>query len=141
MAADRFHQFAARDSGLIVEEKGGLSVALHYRLARAEAAAAGALAEAIADETGLILQHGDMVEELRTPGPTKGDSVRAFLDQPPFKGARPVFLGDDATDEHAFEAVQALGGVGILVGPARATEARFRLNGVDEVLAWLEAAL
>jgi trehalose 6-phosphate phosphatase len=140
MAAQAFRQFAARDSGLIVEEK-GLSVALHYRLARAQGPAATACAEAIAAETGLILQHGDMVEELRTPGPTKGDSVRAFLSQPPFAGSRPVFLGDDATDEHAFAVVQDLGGVGILVGPGRATEARFRLNDVEEVLAWLEAAL
>ncbi|MET0271939.1 MAG: trehalose-phosphatase [Phenylobacterium sp.] len=141
LAADRFRAFAARDSGLIVEEKGGLSIALHYRLARAQAEAARACAEEIAGETGLILQHGDMVEELRTPGPDKGDSVRAFLDQPPFKGAQPVFLGDDATDEHAFEAVQALGGISILVGPMRDTHARFRLGGVDQVLTWLEAAL
>ncbi|WP_374470847.1 trehalose-phosphatase [Phenylobacterium sp.] len=139
-AAARFRDFAGRDSGLIVEEK-GLSVALHYRLARSHAAAAQRLAEEIAEETGLTLQHGDMVEELRTPGPTKGDSVRAFLGQAPFAGHRPIFIGDDATDEHGFEAVQAAGGVGILVGPPRETAASFRLLGVDEVLDWLEAAL
>lgn len=140
LAAARFGEFVSRDSGLLVEGK-GLSVALHYRLAGAHEAAARQCAEEIAAQTGLTLQHGDMVEELRTPGPTKGDSVRAFLERAPFKGARPVFLGDDATDEHAFEAVQALGGVGILVGAARPTAARFRLGGVAQVLAWLEAAL
>lgn len=140
MAAARFADFAARDSGLIVEEK-GLSVALHYRLARAHAGAARQLADEIARATGLVVQHGDMVEELRTPGPTKGDSVAAFLDQPPFAGARPIFIGDDATDEHGFAAVQAAGGIGVLVGPTRVSEARFRLLGVEEVLAWLEAAL
>jgi trehalose 6-phosphate phosphatase len=140
MAAARFGEFVSRDSGLLMEGK-GLSIALHYRLARAHEAAARKCAEDLAAETGLTLQHGDMVEELRTPGPTKGDSVRAFLEQPPFKGAKPVFLGDDATDEHAFEAVQAMGGTAILVGPMRPTAAHFRLGGVDEVLAWLEAAL
>jgi trehalose 6-phosphate phosphatase len=139
-AAERFRQFAARDSGLIVEEK-GLSVALHYRLARAQAQAARLWACELADETGLTLQSGDMVEELRTPGPTKGDSVEAFLGQKPFLGCTPVFIGDDATDEHGFEAVQACGGFGVLVGPARETHARFRLLGVDEVLTWLEASL
>ena len=36
-----------------------------------------------------------MVEELRTPGPDKGDSIRGFMQTPPFRGARPVFAGDD----------------------------------------------
>jgi trehalose 6-phosphate phosphatase len=139
-AAAALREFAARDSGLIVEEK-GLSVALHYRLARAHAGAARLCAQAIAAQTGLTLQRGDMVEELRTPGPTKGDSVAEFLEIAPFAGAHPVFMGDDATDEHGFEAVQALGGMGVLVGPHRPTAARFRILGVEEALAWLEASL
>jgi trehalose 6-phosphate phosphatase len=139
-ATRRLREFAARDSGLIVEEK-GLSVALHYRLARAHAGPARLCAEELAAETGLALQHGDMVEELRTPGPTKGDSVASFLGVAPFAGARPVFVGDDCTDEHGFEAVQARGGMGVLVGPGRPTAARFRILGVEEALAWLEASL
>lgn len=139
-AMQRCREFAGRDTGLIVEDK-GLSVTLHYRLAPSHAQAARRFAVELAAETGLTLQHGDMVEELRTPGPTKGDSVAAFLEAPPFAGARPVFLGDDATDEHGFEAVQAHGGLGILVGAGRPTAARRRLKGVEEVLAWLEACL
>jgi trehalose 6-phosphate phosphatase len=139
-AARRLREFATRDSGLLVEEK-GLSIALHYRLARAQAGAAEHYAREVAAATGLTLQAGDMVQELRTPGPTKGDSVAAFLEVAPFSGARPVFLGDDATDEHGFEAVQAIGGAGILVGPSRPTAARYRLLGVGEALAWLEASL
>src|SRR5205814_4977881 len=87
-AAEDFRAFAGRDSGLIVEEK-GLSVALHFRLAGHHAEAARACARTLAAETGLTLQDGDMVEELRTPGASKGDSVRAFMDQPPFRGSRP----------------------------------------------------
>jgi len=131
--------FAARDSGMIVEEK-GLSVALHFRLAGAFADEARACARGIAERTGLALQEGDMVEELRTPGPRKGDSVRAFMNQPPFAGATPVFVGDDATDEDGFEAAQALGGMGVAVGNHRATHARYRLTDVEAALAWLEAA-
>jgi trehalose 6-phosphate phosphatase len=139
-AAEGFRAFAARDSGLIVEEKAGLSVALHYRLAGRHAEAARACAQDLAARTGLLLQEGDMVEELRTPGASKGDSVRAFMAEPLFAGARPVFVGDDATDEDGFEAAQALGGVGVVVGAARPTAARFRLADVDAALAWLEAA-
>lgn len=136
----RCREFARRETGLIVEDK-GLSVTLHYRLAPAQGMAARRCAEELAAATGLVLQHGDMVEELRTPGPTKGDSVATFLDAPPFAGARPVFLGDDATDEHGFEAVQEHGGLGVLIGPNRPTAASRRLQGVEEALAWLEAAL
>ncbi|WP_309090818.1 trehalose-phosphatase [Phenylobacterium sp.] len=138
-AAERLREFAARDSGLIVEEKGS-SVALHFRLARAQAGAAREIAHEIANETGLTVQDGDMVEELRTPGPTKGDSVRTFMESARFEGATPIFVGDDSTDEHGFEEVRRLGGFGILVGPLRRTHALFRLGGVDEVIAWLEAA-
>lgn len=131
--------FAARDDGLIVEEKGA-SVALHFRLARARAAEARLLARRVASETGLTLQEGDMVEELRPPGATKGDGILAFMERPPFKGACPVFAGDDVTDEHGFEAVASLGGFGVLVGRPRPSHARFGLRNVEDVLAWLEAA-
>ena len=139
-AAQALHAFAARDSGLIVEEK-GLSAALHYRLAGRYAEAAQACAAAVAAETGLARQDGDMVEELRTPGADKGDSVRAYMAEAPFAGARPVFVGDDLTDEAGFAAARALGGTGVAVGPPRQSAAAFRLPNVDAALAWLEAAL
>jgi len=139
-AAVRLRDFAARDSGLIVEEK-GLSVALHYRLAQPQVEAAERCAREVAAATGLTLQPGDMVRELRTPGPTKGDSIDRLMTTAPFVGARPVFVGDDETDEHGFQAVRARGGMGVLVGGRRPTAARFRLNGVEETLAWLEASL
>ena len=131
--------FAARDSGLIVEEKGP-SVALHFRLARQHAGAARELAHHLAAETGLALQDGDMVEELRTPGPTKGDSIRSFMQSPAFAGAQPVFVGDDITDEHGFEEAERLGGYGVLVTAHRKSHARFGLPDVEAVMAWLEAA-
>ncbi|MGZ3378302.1 MAG: trehalose-phosphatase [Phenylobacterium sp.] len=139
-AVSGLRAFAALDSGLIVEEK-GLSVALHFRLAGRYGAAARDCAERLAANTGLTLQEGDMVEELRTPGPDKGASVRAFMSAPPFAGASPVFVGDDATDEDGFAAAQALGGIGVGVGAVRATQARYRLTGVDAALTWLENAL
>jgi trehalose 6-phosphate phosphatase len=131
--------FAAPRHGVLVEDK-GLSIALHYRQAPEIAAAAIEEAERVARLTGLSLQPGRMVVELRAPGPTKGDSVRAFMAEPPFAGARPVFIGDDLTDEDGFEAAKRLGGFGVLVGAPRATAARFQLPDVDAALAWLERA-
>ena len=62
-----------------------------------------------------------------------------FTEQP-FRGAQPIFLGDDLTDEHGFFAARQLGGYGILVGPERKTTATYRMEGVEAALTWLEAA-
>jgi trehalose 6-phosphate phosphatase len=81
-----------------------------------------------------------MVAELRPPGPDKGDAVRALMAEPPFAGARPVVVGDDLTDEHAFEAAASLGGAGVLVGPSRSSTASWRLEDVAAVGRWLREA-
>jgi len=137
-ALDAFHAFAADRQGVIVEDK-GVSEGLHYRLAPDQGAAAQRLARQLQAETGLALQPGHMVLELKTPGADKGTAVAAFMQEEPFKGATPVMLGDDLTDEHGFEAAAALGGYGVLVGTERETAARYRLDDVDDVLTWLEA--
>lgn len=127
-------------SGLLLEDK-GLSLAVHYRGAPGAGDAVREAVERLAVEEGLSRQDGDMVTELRTAGPNKGDAMRAFLAEPPFAGRRPIMVGDDLTDEHAFRAAADLGGFGILVGPPRPTAARYRLRNAEAVLAWLEAAL
>lgn len=136
-AVAAFEAFARTRPGLIVEDK-AVSAGLHYRGAPSEADAAEALAERLAGETGLALQAGHLVVELKTPGTDKGTALTAFMAEPPFTGAVPVMLGDDLTDEHAFVAAEGLGGFGILVGPARATAARYGLADVAAVLDWLE---
>lgn len=137
-AVAAFRDFARSRPGARVEDK-GLSTALHYRLAPDHAHAALDLAQDLAAATGLKLQGGDMVVELRTPGADKGSALTAFMQTPPFAGAAPIMLGDDLTDEDAFAAAAALGGQGVLVGPPRATAARWRLPEQAAVLDWLEA--
>lgn len=133
-----FERFARDRPGVIVEDK-AVSAGLHYRGAPAEAAAAEALAHSLAAETGLALQPGNLVVELKTPGTDKGTALRAFMLEPPFAGAVPVMLGDDLTDEHGFQAAAELGGFGVLIGPPRETAAAFALPDVAAVLAWLDA--
>ena len=136
-AVEAFERFAASRPGMIVEDK-GVSAGLHYRGAPVFAAGALTLARRLAAETGLALQAGDLVVELKTPGTTKGTAVRAFMAEAPFLGGLPVMVGDDLTDEDGFEAAAALGGFGVLVGPGRATAAQYRLEDVEAVLGWLE---
>ena len=132
----RVEAFAAARPGLLVEDKPA-GIALHYRLAPERAAEADAFMGALAKERGLIVQRGAMVVELRPTGATKGDALKAFMTEPDFAGARPLFMGDDLTDEHGFAAAAALGGAGILVGPERETAAYYRLGSVREAAHWL----
>lgn len=136
-AAEELRRFAFAHAGALVEDK-ALSIALHYRLAPGLAERARFQAEALARETGLTLQPGDCVLELRTPGPRKGEALAAFMAEPPFRGFRPVFIGDDLTDEDGFRAARDLGGFGVLVGPQRPSDAVYRLDDVAATLAWLE---
>jgi len=101
--------------GLILERK-QVSVALHFRQ-RPELAEVckDAAEEAVADNNGLVILPGKMVFELKPEGIDKGVAVRAFLDEAPFRGRVPVYMGDDVTDEHAFAVVNELGGITIKI--------------------------
>lgn len=137
-AVAAFERFAQERPGTIVEDK-AVSAGLHYRGAPTEAAAAEALARSLAAETGLALQSGNLVVELKTPGTDKGTALKAFMRESPFAGAIPVMLGDDLTDEDGFQAAADLGGFGVLIGPPRRTAATFGLPDVGAVLTWLDA--
>lgn len=132
--------FARSHRGLLLERKPA-ALALHYRGHPPAEEACLEFAHRIGFAHGLTVQEGQMVVELRTPGPHKGDALSAFMEAPPFASAMPIMVGDDLTDEHAFRAAVALGGYGILVGDERPTAARYRLRDPDAVLDWLEEAI
>lgn len=139
-ALSEMRELAAMRPGLLVEDK-PYGVALHYRLAPQFADEAIALAERIAQETGLPLQPGKMVQELKSGVTNKGDAVAAFMESAPMRGGVPLFIGDDANDEAGFETAARLGGAGILVGAPRATAALWRLDSVRVTRVWLSLGL
>jgi trehalose 6-phosphate phosphatase len=137
-ARRRLTEFADAHEGVLLEDK-GLTLALHYRKAPEAAAAAGRIAEtAVAESNGaFVLLQGKMVYELKPPGVDKGRAIAAFLDEPPFAGRRPVFAGDDVTDEAGFEAINQRGGVSIRIGDSRTTAAAFSCASVAAMQSWL----
>jgi trehalose 6-phosphate phosphatase len=128
----------AAGQGLLVEEKPS-SLAVHFRQAPERESGVAEFLGEIADAHGLTVQHGKMVAELRPPGADKGDALRRLMAEPAFVSARPLFVGDDLTDEDGVAAAAALGGGGILVGPPRSSAARWRLADVPAVIRWLES--
>ena len=136
---DELRLLEAAHPGVLIEEK-LLGVALHYRQAPHAEEVCRSAADHAAEATGLEVQPGKLVFELKPAGADKGRALYRFMEQPPFAGTRPIFLGDDLTDEHGFEAARELGGAGVLVGDERRTAALYRLPGVSAVKRWLDAA-
>lgn len=125
------------DTVLWLEDKGA-ALALHYRGAPERAADAERLLSEAVDGLDVDVIAGKYIFEARPRGVHKGGALRALMQRPPFAGRRPVYVGDDATDEDGIRAAQQLGGLGIKVGEG-ASDAAGRLDDPAAVRAWLAA--
>jgi trehalose 6-phosphate phosphatase len=135
-------QLVAEDQRLMLEDK-GYALALHFRQApELEPAIVEAL-EVISTtvDSGLALQRGPLVVELTPSGVTKASAIAEFMSESPFKGRRPLYVGDDRGDEPAFEWVNSAGGLSVAVNVTRRTAAQTQLHSVSEVRAWLQGLL
>lgn len=104
--------------GILVEDK-GYALALHYRLAPELGPKVIATAQAIQQRlpggaVELIL--GKFVVEVKPAGLTKATGVEYLMSQKPFQGRRPIFIGDDVTDETVFPIIPRYRGFGYSVG-------------------------
>ncbi|MET0259151.1 MAG: trehalose-phosphatase [Methylobacterium sp.] len=134
----RLKQETAALARVLIEDKGA-SVAVHWRLANErDTEAAEAVVKALAGELGAAyrLQLGKAVGEIVPAAATKGHAIRAFMEKPPYAGRRAIFFGDDKTDELAFEAINADGGVSVRIGDED-TIAAYRLAAPADVRALL----
>ena len=98
------------------------SFTAHYRAApQAAAPLRGALQGLVARRAVGELELTDALcaYELKPAGVNKGAAVRRFLARPPFAGRRPMFIGDDVSDEFGFRSVVDRRGLAFAVGAAR----------------------
>lgn len=137
MARRTLNSIVARHPALLLEDK-GLSLALHYRQAPALASFAHRVMRNVQTRAGaaFCVQAGKRVVELKPCGRDKGDAIAAFMEEIPFHGRMPVFVGDDFTDELGFEVVNRMGGISVKVGVGR-TRALWQLRDVTSVRQWL----
>ena len=137
-AFDRLQQRLEGLKGVRVEHK-GLALTVHYRLAPDELMGevketVDMVANPFVESGELTLSTGKLGFEI-LPGVAwgKGDAIVKIRDVLP-QTTFPVYFGDDLPDEDGFAAVQAAGGFGVLVGPARvATAALYRVDSPQEV--------
>lgn len=120
----RLRAFVAAHDGVRLEDKGA-TLAVHFRQRPELAPTVTSFLHDLAHD-GLAVQEGKMVAELKEGRHDKGKAIEALLGRVPFAGRRPVFIGDDLTDEHGFAVVNARDGVSLRVGTGGApTQARY----------------
>lgn len=137
-AAARLRGQLGAIAGVMVEHK-RFAVAVHYRnVARERVAAVIAAVRGAGQQDGLRVTTGREVIELRPDLDwDKGKTLRWILDRDPGHGsAVPIYVGDDITDEDAFDAIGD-DGIPIVVRHSddgdRATAARFALDSPAQV--------
>jgi len=114
----RLAAIAKLSPGILLEDK-GYSLALHYRLApHAEKAiyAAVSLIRADLPNAPIEVMPGKCVCEIKHSGFNKASGVIELMTHDPFKGRRPIFIGDDVTDESVFAIMPELRGLAFSVG-------------------------
>ena len=123
-----------------IERKGPV-LAIHTRAAPHLLARATELVEAALARLppGYRVIAGNAGVELMPLEAAKGAAIRRFMQLDPFTGRRPVFLGDDTSDENGFDTVNAAGGISIRVKSQGETAARFAIEDVASAIAWLGA--
>jgi trehalose 6-phosphate phosphatase len=107
----------ASDPRIILEDKGS-SLAVHYRLApemeQMLKTKIAAIVSCVAGQ-GFEIMHGKFVIEIKPTKFSKGEAVSEMMKHPPFAHRKPVFVGDDTTDESVFRVLPAFGGLGYSV--------------------------
>lgn len=134
-----FAQIGRIDKGIIVEDK-GYSLAIHYRLAPDYGAEIMKNVVAICKNErcdSLEVLPGKLVVEIKPGGYDKGTGLREMMSDENFKGRRPIFIGDDVTDNAAFAALPEFDGTGFSVGGI-VKGATFNFDGPQDVRAWLQ---
>jgi trehalose-phosphatase len=127
--------------GWVVERKAA-SVAVHHRRVPLSEVGPGVrrvrevFGARVGTPPGFTILEGRTVLELRPRSVDKGRALAWLEDR--FPDLVPLVVGDDVTDEDAFRVAHQRGGDAVLVAEvARATGARWRLDGPERVIALL----
>jgi trehalose-phosphatase len=135
--------------GFFLEDK-GWSLALHARFAAEDEAVlvlddARRMAESARAESapGLFrLLGGHKFLEIGPRLANKGLAVAYLIDEYPWSGALPLYLGDDDKDEEAFAVIKDRGGIAVVVAAKpRPTKADLRLHTPEASRRWLRDLL
>ena len=139
-ASESMRALADAHPGSLLEPK-RFGAALHFRRAPDHGPALTAAMRTLADELGdaFELIEGNHVLELTAANGDKGSAIRFLCARDPWRGRRPVFIGDDTTDEPGFAVVNEMDGLAVRVGTRPNSAARWQLDSIAAVKAWLRS--
>jgi len=128
--------FVEAHPGTSVEDK-GRTIAVHFRMAPQHESSVRESLVAITNplRVNYHIQEGNMVLEIKPRGFSKGAAIKTFMQEPPFSGRRPVFVGDDLTDQGGFRVVEEQGGISVAVGDR--VRGQFGIDDPAAVRSWL----
>ena len=124
--------------GVVIEDK-SVAIAVHFRQAprAAERVAETVTAAVRAHHSDqLTIVPGKCVYEIKHARFSKGTALAEFMARAPWGRRRPVFIGDDVTDEAAFAELPQWSGVGLAVGQERRGAIAYFATAA-EVRGWL----
>jgi alpha,alpha-trehalose-phosphate synthase [UDP-forming]/trehalose-phosphatase len=126
--------------GAFVEDK-GITVSIHFRMVEPnEICRLFEIVWSVTDKYKELFKitSGKKVIEIRPHGIwNKGDAVK-WISENYGKGRIPIYIGDDVTDEDAYEAIKGIG-IGISVGRSLKADYYFKdQQEVQKFLEWIE---
>jgi trehalose 6-phosphate phosphatase len=132
--------YALSDEAYLAEPK-PTGIALHFRRKpELDPHARQFLERVLRHVPGFHLHAAKMAYEVRPDGVAKDHVVCQLLASAPFAGRKPVYFGDDLTDEPALAHIAHLGGIAVKVGEGP-THANYRVAGPRQVQDWLRRSL
>ncbi|CAN5826217.1 hypothetical protein BH09VER1_BH09VER1_41910 [soil metagenome] len=131
-AIDQLKRQSADMEGVLIEDK-RFTASVHWRLASPDdrEQLRASVRDVLKLHPDLRLTYGKAVWEIRPPvASNKGTALSFLLRKTELAAVDAVFLGDDHTDESAFQALEE--GFTIRVGTVSDTKARFRAENVAD---------
>ena len=129
----KISEFIGEEDNIEIENKGS-NLTVHFRNSTCQRKIIKkTIINLIKHEPEFTLIHGKEVLEIKPISHDKGTAISYFMKTKPFFNRRPIFIGDDVSDEDGFETVNKKNGWSVRVGKHETTSAKYFLPNVSSV--------
>ena len=131
--AHKIEELLNEQKNIEIENKGS-NLTVHFRNSTIDRKEINKIImELVKYEPKLTFLKGKEVIEVKPLSYNKGTAISYFMRTKPFIKRRPIFIGDDVSDEDGFETVNNKGGWSVRVGNYKRSKANFFLPNVKSV--------
>ena len=130
---NKIRELIDEQDNLYIENKGS-NLTIHFRNSTIQRKKIkNIIVKLVKSEPDLTYLEGKEVLEIKPMGHNKGTAISYFMRTKPFINRRPIFIGDDVSDEDGFETVNKKGGWSVRVGKYKRSKANYFLPNVKSV--------